>query len=144
MGATLFRNARGQATVEFALALPLLFLITLGLFDAGRAVWSSNILSGATREGARYAIVRGLSCEASGCPLTTAAATTAVTAEVLRASEGIQETPAVTVIWADTDRASGTNVTVSATAPFIPIASRYFTGGAFQITLRASTTMVIR
>jgi len=51
------RRSRGQALVEFALVLPLLILIFMGLFDFGRAVFAWNTLSNAAREGARVAIV---------------------------------------------------------------------------------------
>jgi Flp pilus assembly protein TadG len=51
------RRARGQALVVFALVVPLLILIFMGLFDAGRAVFAWNTLSNAAREGARVAIV---------------------------------------------------------------------------------------
>jgi hypothetical protein len=51
------RRARGQALVEFALVIPLLILIFMGLFDFGRAVFAWNSLSNAAREGARVAIV---------------------------------------------------------------------------------------
>ena len=48
---------RGQALVEFALILPVLLLILMGIFDFGRAVWAYNTLSNAARDGARVAIV---------------------------------------------------------------------------------------
>jgi TadE-like protein len=48
---------RGQALVEFALALPVLLVIFMGLFDFGRAVFAYNSVSNAAREGARVAIV---------------------------------------------------------------------------------------
>lgn len=51
------RNGRGQTLAEFALALPVLMLIVLGLFDVGRAVFAYNGLTNAAREGARLAIV---------------------------------------------------------------------------------------
>jgi hypothetical protein len=51
------RTRRGQALVEFALVLPLLLLLFMGLFDFGRAVFAYNSLSNAAREGARVAIV---------------------------------------------------------------------------------------
>jgi Flp pilus assembly protein TadG len=50
-------RSRGQALVELALALPVLLLIFMGLFDFGRAVFAYNSLSNAAREGARVAIV---------------------------------------------------------------------------------------
>jgi Flp pilus assembly protein TadG len=45
---------RGQDTVEFALILPVLFLIIMGIFDMGRAVYTASVLHNAAREGARY------------------------------------------------------------------------------------------
>lgn len=49
----------GQALAEFALVAPLFFLLLFGVIEAGRFVSYSELLNGATREGARYAIVNG-------------------------------------------------------------------------------------
>lgn len=43
--------------VEFALVLPLLLLIVVGVFDLGWAVYAQNTLALATREGARVGVV---------------------------------------------------------------------------------------
>jgi hypothetical protein len=48
---------RGQGLVEFALVLPVFFLVFFGLFDGGRAVYMNSIVSQAAREGARVASV---------------------------------------------------------------------------------------
>jgi Flp pilus assembly protein TadG len=48
---------RGQALVEFALTIPLLLLLTVGLFDFGRAIYAYNTISNAARAGNRVAIV---------------------------------------------------------------------------------------
>lgn len=48
---------RGQALVEFALVIPLVILILLGIFDFGRAIYAYNTVSNAAREAARVAIV---------------------------------------------------------------------------------------
>jgi len=50
---------RGQALVEFALVVPVLFLIIVGIVEAGRLVFYFHNLNNAAREGARYAIVHG-------------------------------------------------------------------------------------
>lgn len=47
----------GQSLVEFALVLPVLLLLFMGILDFGRAVFAYNSLSNAAREGARVAIV---------------------------------------------------------------------------------------
>jgi hypothetical protein len=48
---------RGQALVEFALVIPLLILVVIGIFEGGRAIYTFNALSNAAREAAREAIV---------------------------------------------------------------------------------------
>jgi Flp pilus assembly protein TadG len=53
--------------VEFALVAPMLFLVLLGIIEAGRFVLNMEALNNATREGARYAIVHGaLSADPQG------------------------------------------------------------------------------
>ena len=51
------RHDRGQSLVEFALILPILVLLLMGVFDFGRAIYAFNTVSNAAREGARTAIV---------------------------------------------------------------------------------------
>ena len=45
---------RSQALIEFALVSPVLLLIVGGLVDIGRAIYVSEIISSAAREGARH------------------------------------------------------------------------------------------
>lgn len=47
------RDERGAAAVEFALVVPLLLLLVLGIAEFGRAYNISSTLAGAAREGAR-------------------------------------------------------------------------------------------
>lgn len=54
---TTTRRSSGQALAEFALALPVVVLIIIALFDVGRAVFAYNTITNAAREGARLAIV---------------------------------------------------------------------------------------
>jgi Flp pilus assembly protein TadG len=52
------RNGRNaQSMVEFALVAPLFFILLMGVFDFGRAIFYYNQLAHAAREAARYAIV---------------------------------------------------------------------------------------
>ena len=48
----------GQSLIEFALLLPLLLLLIMGLFDIGRAIFYFAVLNNAVREGTRFAIVQ--------------------------------------------------------------------------------------
>ena len=51
---TSHRRTAGQSLVEFALLLPVLVLIAVGVFDLGRAFHALITISNAAREGARY------------------------------------------------------------------------------------------
>jgi Flp pilus assembly protein TadG len=48
------RHQPGQAMVEFALAATVLMLLTMGIVDFSRAIWSFNTLAHLAREGARH------------------------------------------------------------------------------------------
>ena len=50
----LVRTRRGQNTLEYAIGLNILFLLTIGVVDLGRGVWAYNTLAHLAREGARY------------------------------------------------------------------------------------------
>ena len=50
-------DGRGQGLVEFALIFPILILLLLAIFDAGRLVFAYNDITNAARVGARVAIV---------------------------------------------------------------------------------------
>ena len=60
------RRGRGQAVVEFALVVPIFFLVLLAIIEAGRFMFYYETLNNATREGARYAIVNG--ANSLNCP----------------------------------------------------------------------------
>jgi Flp pilus assembly protein TadG len=51
------RTRRGQALVEFALLLPFLLLLLLGVIEMGRAWNVKQVLTDAAREGARLAVI---------------------------------------------------------------------------------------
>ena len=47
----------GQAMTEFALILPVLLLMAVGIFEFGRAFYTYSAIANAAREGARYGIL---------------------------------------------------------------------------------------
>ena len=51
------KNEKGQALVEFAIILPLLFLLLFGIFEFGRAMFIKNTLNNAARAAVRVAVV---------------------------------------------------------------------------------------
>jgi len=54
------RQRRGTAVVEFALVAPLFFLLVMGMIEYGRMVMVQQILTNASREGARRAVLDGI------------------------------------------------------------------------------------
>lgn len=51
------KDKKGQNIVEFALVVPLLLLLVIGIEEFGRAWMAKNILTGAAREAVRIAAV---------------------------------------------------------------------------------------
>jgi hypothetical protein len=49
------RGERGGVALEFAIILPVLMLLALGIIDFGHAWYMRHLMSDASREGARYA-----------------------------------------------------------------------------------------
>ena len=137
---------RGQALVEMALMLPVLVLLLVGVFDLGRAVWLSNSLATAVREGTRYGVVHGaLSASPAGPGSATYTAPdvdTAITSSVQRYAIGV---PGLVVhaTWPDGDANRGSRVVVSASFPFTPILAQAFLGSALRVTIQSSSTLVI-
>jgi Flp pilus assembly protein TadG len=50
-------TTNGQGLVEFALVIPLILLLFMGIFDFGRAIYAYNTVANAARQGARVAAV---------------------------------------------------------------------------------------
>ena len=152
------RDEDAQSLVEFALTLPVFLLVVTGLFDVSRAVWQSNTLAFATREGTRYAIVHGSAgvppvgpcsthpCPSSGTEFTTRNLQNIVDAVVNNAIGVPNITVTIDYPTQNPTQNNGRNqpVSVDATAPFIPLPSQYLLGNAFQITLRGGSQLVIQ
>lgn len=131
----------GQALVEFALAIPLLLLIVTGLFDLGRAVWQSNTLAYAAREGTRYAVVHGSRSAVPIGPCVNCNEPT-IGGVVTSAAIGVYNIT-TTVNYPDGNNDRNSRVSVDATAPFVPLPSQFLLNGAFRITLRGGSLLVI-
>ena len=66
------RNDRGAAVVEFAIVLPLLVSLLVGIAEFGRAYYVQTTLSGAAREGVRVMAVQDSSSEAKSAAISAA------------------------------------------------------------------------
>jgi Flp pilus assembly protein TadG len=56
---TRLRNERGTALLETAITVPIILLISVGIFEFGRAYQVQQVLTNAAREGARVAVIEG-------------------------------------------------------------------------------------
>ena len=102
------RNRGGAAVVEFAIVAPVFFLLVFGMIEYGRMVMVQQILTNASREGARYAVI----LESND----TTAVQDRVTDYLQSASIG--GSPAVTVDWPASGSGSNQPVSVSVSIPF--------------------------
>lgn len=57
MRTNLRKNERGAALIEAAITIPIILLISVGIFEFGRAYQTWQVLTNAAREGARQAIL---------------------------------------------------------------------------------------
>ena len=121
---------RGAAVVEFAVVSPVLFLVIFGIIEFGRLFMVQQVLTNASREGARRAILEQ----------STSTEVETVVTDYLASSR--LESAAVTVDPANIESlVFGDPVTVSVSVPFDEVSwvpSPWFLGGR---TLSAQTIM---
>ncbi len=58
----LFKCDIGASMVETAIAMSLVLMLSFGIIDCGRAVYTYHLVDNAARLGARFAMVRGSQC----------------------------------------------------------------------------------
>ena len=126
-------NQKGATMVEYALVL-LLFLTALyAIMEFGRFIFAYNVLAGATREGARYAIVHG---NKSG----SAATASDIQDKVRTWAVGLDTTSlSVTTTWAP-GNGPGSTVSIQSSYPLTPMTGLIFTS---PITIGSHSQMVI-
>jgi Flp pilus assembly protein TadG len=69
------RGEEGAAIIETALSMVVLLTILFGIMEVSLALYSNHFIAEASREGARYAIVRGSTYSPTTCPAPPNAAT---------------------------------------------------------------------
>jgi len=133
------RDAKGQALVEFALILPVLLLMVLGIVEFGRAWNLAQMMSDVAREGARRAVIADVTITEQSVQ-----DFMAVKLETAGVPVSAMSPPAGSITFSDTNGvatwhpATGTPVTATIRIPY----SWMFFGRAFPtITLTSSFTM---
>ena len=108
------RSQRGGAVFEFAMLLPLISILFLGIIDFSRAMLAYNALTHASEAAARFAAVRSKSS-------TTPATTGTITNRVLQAGTGLEpDKIEVTATWTPANVRGGV-VLVEVEYPFEPM-----------------------
>ena len=122
-------DRRGNVIIEFALALPILFLLLAGMLDLGRfSLEKSAMLQGA-REGAQYGIVAPTD-------------STNINATAQNAS-GRTDVTASNTVFCECSSAAGTTVSCSSTCSGSAVLKKYITVSAtasFSSVLGSATT----
>ena len=143
---TLRRTRRGQATVEFALVLPIILAVMFGAVEFGTALYDKAVITNASREGARAGVV------ATDPRKTDAEIRTVVNAYVTNnminykaadtVGTAISPTPNTSRTPGTGGCVAGCNVTVTVTYsyPFF-LLPKFLTNFTGPLTLRAATTM---
>ena len=128
------RNQEGAAILEFALILPFLMIVTIGLIDIGRMVWYRTTLAHIAREGTRYAAVHGAS---NPFPVTEQQVET----YIVNRTVGISSNDlGIDVNWAP-NNSSGSTVTINVTYNF-----NFFITGFLPLDpmqLRGASSMIV-
>jgi Flp pilus assembly protein TadG len=128
----------GQSLVEFALALPVLLLILLGLADFGRAFFYTTMIANAARSGAEYAATQaGAGANATTIGYKVCNETGFVAYSPTATCPGL-----TTTVTPSPPIAGGPDVTVTVTYSF-ELISAYLVGriiGTDPIALRAQAT----
>jgi len=130
---------RGAAAVEFAIVAPIFFLMILGMLELGRAVMVQQVITNASREGARIAVL-------DGAQVTGTDADPGVTDSVQRYLQNANIDPDSATITINPaspgDAGYGDPVTVTVDIPFSEVSwlpvPRYLVGNK---TLSAATVM---
>lgn len=121
---------RGAAAVEFALVAPIFFMLVLGMVEIGRAVMVRQVLTNASREGARRAVLDGAKAAEVTTFVTTYLANASVTGATVTFPQGNPEAAGY-----------GVPVEVKVSVPFSQVSwvtAPMYLGGQ---TLSASTIM---
>jgi Flp pilus assembly protein TadG len=142
---TIAPRERGSSMAEFAIALTASLTLITGIVEFGRGIYAYHLVANAARMGARYAIVRGATCSAAGCPATQTSVQTYVRGlapELNTANMTVLSTWTTTSSCASNPaNTAGCQVAVRVTYPFnfaaIPMLP------SFPLSMSSTSTMII-
>lgn len=124
------RRRRGAAAAEFAVVLPVFLLVTFGILEFGRMIMVQQVLTNASREGARLACIEGTSVS----DVQTAVNQFLTNASVSGVSVAVSPDPL-------TSAGPGSQVSCTTTVPFNQVSWISSSWFATNVTLTASSVM---
>ena len=144
---------KGAALVEFALVAPLFFLVLFAIIEFGYLYWANLSMQHAVREGARYAVVTGVTGFTAPSPTPAEQRCAAVVQEIRNNSMGFYDKVSPVVSFRTVD-AAGNVVNIGSgcgaasqiivihldcTLPLItPIIRPFFTDGNYRFAVSAT------
>lgn len=138
-----FSSQRGASAVEFALILPLLAVITFGIIEFGVYLYNQQVITNASREGARAGIVASIPRlpDQGLAPSIDAVVQNYCQSHLI--TFGAQNIPVTTVTGYSANASFGTNLTVEVTYNYSFLAIPNFIPGISRLQqMQASTVMV--
>ena len=114
----MMKSEKGVSAVEFALIAPLLFVLTFGIIEFALLLFDKAVVTNASREGARAAIVFNVDEDGIYAPLTVPEIQAVVTSYfdgLPLVSLGAESTPNISVDYENGYAVSGKDVTVTVT-----------------------------
>jgi len=119
------RRNSGQALVEFALVITILFFILMGVFDLGRGIYAYNVTASAAREGARYGILDPTN-------------NSAIQTQTLANTPALDQSQITVTIQCTPSCSTSNSISVTVTYRFVPV-TLFF--AAFNVTGKSTMTI---
>jgi len=134
---TSLSKKRGGALIEFALVLPIMTVLLVGVIETSVLLYDKALITNASREGARYGVMLKN-------PYSTPTAVQNYTSTYLSGkllTFGAAVSATVTATPSATPQQSGDLLTVTVTYPYTYLVLHNFIGGGKTITITATTVM---
>jgi Flp pilus assembly protein TadG len=135
------RTEDGAAAIEFALVLPILLLLVFGIIEFGFALYNKEVITNASREGARYGIIMACPTRPTASQIQNVV-TTYLSKMPLVGWNASKATTTVTGAGAACGTGSGSDLTVMVNYPYsFLVLQNLIPGFNKSITLSAQTLM---
>lgn len=133
------KNSAGAAIIEFVLIMPVLLMILVGIIDYSFMMYDQAVIENASREGARYGIVKGTSYATTASVI--AYAETYCVSNLVSFSAKAPSV-SVTATASTSPPVSGSTLKVTVTYAYTDLMIGYFMKTSGVDTLTATTVMM--